>query len=262
MKDNSIQPEYSKLAEIYDTLMENVDYDIWADFIDEIIQVHHPRPESVLELACGTGSLSLSLDKLMCYEIMGTDKSLHMIQKARQKKEKQNSRVDFRKMDFLNIELSRTFDVVVAIFDSINYLHKPTYIKQLLNQVKKVIDSRSLFVYDFTTPKNSLQSIKYLDKERGHTPGNYQYYRTSRYDSEEQIHHNNFMIEKVADDGETVIEQYTEHHRQRIYTLKQMVNIIGETDFEIVAKYDAFDLIEATDNSLRITMVLRCPTIQ
>ncbi|NGP76493.1 class I SAM-dependent methyltransferase [Balneolaceae bacterium YR4-1] len=256
------QPEYSTLAEIYDHIMQNVDYDVWADFIDEIIQVHHPDPQSILELACGTGSLSLSLEELMCYEIVGTDKSPAMISKARNKNQKQASSVRFLEMDFLDISLDRKFDAVVSIFDSINYLHKSRSIKKLLNEVKKVIDRNSLFIFDFTTPGNSIQAIEYLDNEEGTTENNYHFFRKSRYDEELQIHYNDFKIEKLADDNETVTERHFEQHKQRIYTLQQMLDIIEATDFEIVAKYDAFDLIEADDDSLRITMVLRCPTIQ
>ena len=260
--DTTEQPEYSTLAEIYDHIMENVDYDVWADFIDEIIQVHHPDPQSILELACGTGSLALSLEELMCYNIVGTDKSPAMVSKARSKNEQLKGSVQFLEMDFLDISLDRKFDAVVSIFDSINYLHKSRSIKKLLSEVKKVMDSNSLFIFDFTTPKNSIQAIDYLDNEEGTTSNNYHFYRKSRYDEEQQIHYNNFEIEKLAEDNHTVIERHFEQHKQRIYTLSQMMNIIEETDYEIVAKYDAFDLIDATDNSLRITMVLRCPTIQ
>lgn len=256
------QPEYSKLAEIYDHIMQSVDYEVWADFIDEIIQVHHPDPRSILELACGTGSLALSLAELMCYDIVGTDKSPAMIAKARSKNEQLGASVTFREMDFLDINLDQKFDVVVSIFDSINYLHKSRSIKRLLTEVRKVLDRNSLFIFDFTTPKNSIQAIDYLDNEEGTTPNNYHFFRKSRYDAEQQIHYNDFEIEKLSGDHKSVQQRYFEQHRQRIYTLKQMLKIIADTDYEIVARYDAFDLVEATENSLRITMVLRCPTIQ
>lgn len=256
------QPEYSKLAEIYDFIMQHVDYEVWADFIDEIIQVHHPDPQTILELACGTGSLSLSLDELMCYDIVGTDKSPAMIAQARNKDTRHHNSVQFREMDFLNITLDRTFDAVVSIFDSINYLHESGSIKKLLSEVKKVLTPHSLFIFDFTTPKNSIQAIDYLHNEEGYTSNNYRFFRESRYDAERQIHYNNFKIEKLGEDQETVKQRFLEQHKQRIYTLRQMLTIIDETEYEVVAKYDAFDLIDATDNSLRITMVLRCPTIQ
>lgn len=256
------QPEYSKLAEIYDHIMENVDYDVWADFIDEIIQVHHPNPQTILELACGTGSLALSLDELMCYDIVGTDKSPAMVAKAQSKKGPHQNSIAFREMDFLNITIDKKFDAVVSIFDSINYLHESKSIKKLLVEVKKVLTPQSLFIFDFTTPRNSTQAIDYLHNERGYTSNNYRFSRESRYDEERQIHYNDFEIEKLKDDGSTVTNRYFEQHKQRIYTLQQMLNIIEDTEYEVVAKYDAFDLVGATDNSLRITMVLRCPTIQ
>lgn len=255
-------PEYSKLAEIYDHIMENVDYDVWADFIDEVIQVHHPNPQSILELACGTGSLSLSLDELMCYDIVGTDKSPAMIAQANEKVSDLHNSVEFKVMDFLDLKISRNFDAVVSIFDSINYLHESKSIKKLLSEVKKVLTPHSLFIFDFTTPKNSIQAIDYLHNEQGLTSNNYRFIRESRYDEKQQIHYNDFEIEKLSNDKKTVLERFSEQHRQRIYTLQQMVDIIQDTDYEIVAKYDAFDLVDATDNSLRITMVLRCPTIQ
>lgn len=257
----SRQPEYSKLAEIYDALMEDVDYEVWADFIDEIIQVHHPNPSTVLELACGTGSLALSLDELLCYDILATDKSPDMIDKARKKATGSNS-VRFRSMNFLNIDLNKTFDVVVSIFDSINYLHEPNEILNLFDQVEKVLAGNGLFIFDFTTPKNSIQSINFLNNEEGYTENNFRFFRKSRYDPDAKIHYNDFSIEKLGNDRESVVNRYREVHKQRIYTLNEMLDIVGNSNFSIIAKYDGFDLIDADEDSLRITMVLACPKTQ
>lgn len=259
--DSTHQPEYSKLAEIYDTIMEGVDYEAWADFIDEVIQVHHPDPISILELACGTGSLALSLDELMCYDILATDKSPAMIREARNKARGRRHSLAFEVMDFLDIRTERKFDIVVSIFDSINYLHQSKDIRKLLSEVKKVIKGGGLFVFDFTTPKNSIQAIQYLNNEEGYTPNNYRFFRKSRYDAKQQIHYNEFEIEKLDDDQETVLERYTESHEQRIYMLEEMKEIVSGTDYEIVAAYEGFDMKKANKNSLRITMVLQCPTI-
>lgn len=257
--NGEIKPDYTTLAEIYDTVMEDVDYEVWADFIDEIIQVHHPDPQTVLELACGTGSLAFALHRYGCYDIMGTDKSQAMVEKARAKAKNKKVNIQFEQMDFLNIGLDETFDIIVSIFDSVNYLHDPADIKKLLQQTKKLMDPHSLFIFDFTTPKNSRQAIQYLDNEEGITPDNYKFFRKSKYDEKQQIHYNIFEIEKLTEDRRKVIARYTEEHQQRTYSLTQMQQIVGETDFEIVANYSEFDLDEATPESLRITMVLRCP---
>ena len=255
------KPTYSKLAAIYDTLMKNVDYDAWSDFIDEIIQVHHPNPQTILELACGTGSLSLALEKLHCYQITATDKSAAMVEEARRKAAQKEASITLKQMDFLDIELDETFDIIVSIFDSINYLHTEKEIHCMLDQLKKVMDVQSLFIFDFTTPRNSRQAIQYLNKEETLAPDNYRFFQKNRYDAEQQIHYNTFKIEQLADDGATVVRRFSEEHRQRAYSLQQMQNIIAQTDFEIIAAYEEFDLKPASENSLRITMILQCPHI-
>ncbi|NGP87922.1 class I SAM-dependent DNA methyltransferase [Fodinibius halophilus] len=255
-------PEYSKLADIYDSVMKDVNYDLWADFIDALMLNHHPNPQTIMELACGTGSLALSLDELECYDILGTDKSPQMIAKARQKNEEKRCNVDFEVMDFLDINMDRTFDIVVSVFDSINYLHSPEEVKQFLEEVQSVLGPQSLLIFDFTTPKNSIRAIDYLHNEEGYTEDGYHFSRKSTYDSAAQIHVNSFKIKKLADDQQTVLEEYQESHRQRAYTLEQMLDIIDQTAYNLVAKYSDFEFEEADENSLRITMVLRCPNTQ
>lgn len=253
---------YTKLAEIYDEVMSEVDYDLWADYIDALMLQHHPAPQKIMELACGTGSLALSLDELECYEIWGTDISPQMIEKAQLKNKQRMCNAEFSVMDFLAITMSEKFDVVFAVFDSINYLHTTNEVLRFLSECKKLLTPQSLLIFDFTTPKNSEEAIDYLHNEQGITDNNFRFYRSSRYNEEDQIHINEFQIQKLAEDGETILKEFRETHRQKIYTLRQMHDIISQTEYEIKAQYDGFEFDEAHDESLRITMVLQCPSIQ
>lgn len=257
------KPPYSVLAKVYDAIMEEVDYGAWADFIDEIIQLHNPGSQTILELASGTGTLALSLDELGYYQITGTDVSEEMIERARRKAKAQHSSVRFRQMDFLQIDLDKTFDVVLSTFDSVNYLHRPEDLHRLFGEIKKVISPGSIFIFDFTTPRNSINAIQYLNNEEGYTRDEqYRFFRKSSYDPNQKIHYNEFRIEKLEANRESVNEQYFEEHEQKIYSLKEMLDIISETDYKVLAAYEDFELREADNRSLRITMVLRCPTIQ
>jgi len=260
--DTIERPEYTKLADIYDAVMEDVNYELWGDFIDAIILKHHDNPQTILELACGTGSLSISLDELECYDIVATDKSPQMIDKARKKNEALHCNVSFDVMDFLNISIDRKFDAVVSVFDSINYLQTSDDVLRFLEEVKKVLTPESLLIFDFTTPKNSIQAIDYLNNEEGYTDDNHRFFRLSSYDAGQQIHKNEFKIEKLAEDQETVLQQFRETHLQKIYTLQQMLDIIDQTAYNIVAKYSGFEFEEADEQSLRITMVIQCPNVQ
>lgn len=251
--------EYSILAEVYDEVMRAVDYKAWADFINEVIQMHHSHPDDVLELACGTGSLTLELAKFG-YQITASDKSPEMVEKAREKAANLENVIEFKRIDFLDIQENNTYNVIVCVFDSINYLQQESDLLKMFAQVRKVMKKDSLFVFDFTTPRNSLESTKFLDNRNGSTQNGFYFYRKSHYDADSQIHSNTFEIEKRTDNGETVLKSFTEEHRQRTYTVRRMKNIISKTDFVVEAAYAEFDLIEADENSSRITMVLQLNT--
>lgn len=253
----SEKPAYSVLADIYDDVMTDVDYETWTDYIDDIIIQHTEKADDVLELACGTGTMALSLEELDCYDITATDGSADMIRIAKEKASHIDSFVDFITMDFLELDFEKKFDVVFMVFDSLNYLHTEQEILQLHEQVRKILKPGGVFIYDFTTPRNSRTAINFLDNEKKTLKNNTRYYRKSTYDAKNRIHTNSFIIDKLDGKTNSVIHQYKEQHQQRIYTLREIESILDKTDFSIEAAYDGFELKPAHRKSLRITMVLK-----
>ncbi|PKD44386.1 class I SAM-dependent DNA methyltransferase [Rhodohalobacter barkolensis] len=253
----STQKNYSALAQIYDDVMVEVDYETWTDYIDEIIYQYHPDAQSVLELACGTGTMALSLEELAAYEITATDGSPEMIDVAKQKAKSSYSDVQFLTRDFLNLQLDQNFDVVFMVFDSLNYLHSEENILKLHSEVRNVLNPGGLFIYDFTTPRNSRIAIKYLNNESRRINNLYRYRRKSTYNAKNREHTNRFEIEKLNSESGQVIERFQEEHCQHIYTLEEIESIIKKTEFSILNAFDGFALKQAHEKSLRITMVLQ-----
>ncbi|MBE6758367.1 MAG: class I SAM-dependent methyltransferase, partial [Ruminococcaceae bacterium] len=56
---------YSSLAMVYDRLME-VDYSERADYLLSLFSLHGGKYGTLLDLACGSGSLTLELAKRGC----------------------------------------------------------------------------------------------------------------------------------------------------------------------------------------------------
>ncbi len=251
------KPAYTVLAEIYDSVMQEVDYDTWSDYIDDLIMLHHHEAEDLLELACGTGTMAISMEKLGYYNVMATDISPYMVQKAREKAKKYNSDVIFKPLDFLNIDLEEKFDVAFMVFDSLNYLHNKEDILKLHQQVYNVLRPDGLFIYDFTTPRNSRKAIRYLNDEEDTIDDKYWYHRMSTFDEKERIHTNIFDIRKQSSDNSEAEQNYREEHHQKIYTFDEILPIVDKSPFNLVKAYDGFDFRPAHKKSLRITMVLR-----
>jgi hypothetical protein len=93
--------------------------------------------------------------------------------------------------------------------------------------------------------------------DQGVTPDNYRFIRISRYLEAEGVHYNEFTIEKLSDDMQHVLERKNEVHVQRTYKLSDIQTVVRDCGFEVIAEYDGLDLVPATSNSDRITMVIQ-----
>jgi ubiquinone/menaquinone biosynthesis C-methylase UbiE len=138
---------YSKFAKYYDILTQDVDYISYAKYIKQLFELHNSNPFLILDLACGTGSLSFALEK-SGYDVIGIDNSEQMLSHAVTKAQKLKSKVMFICQDMQALDLYGTVDAVVCSLDSINHLTKP---KKVINTFKKVsmfLNPGGLFIFD------------------------------------------------------------------------------------------------------------------
>lgn len=151
---------YTGTSRIYDLTSRYVPYDEWAKHIKLLVRVYQRRPvESVLELSAGTGSFRtfFNLAEIKTY-LLG-DISLGMLQGSLLKSE--DSGVSMLPVCFDNANLPfkpESFDLAIMLFDSINYNTEPGKVSQVISQVLTCLRTNALFIFDFTTPVNSLSN--------------------------------------------------------------------------------------------------------
>ncbi|MBQ4086249.1 MAG: class I SAM-dependent methyltransferase [Clostridia bacterium] len=112
---------YTSLAQLYDRLMDDVDYAAWARYYISLIEQYGKRPASVLECACGTGSLTKELAK-WGFKLTATDLSEEMLEAAGEKLRKSGARVPLVKQDMRLLEVPRKVEAVISCCDGANYL--------------------------------------------------------------------------------------------------------------------------------------------
>ena len=104
MTENTSLPPYGQIAPIYDILMSDVDYRSWAEYILKLLERAGAKPgQSLLDLACGTGAMSLLLAGAG-YSVTGMDLSPEMLKVARQKSAEQNLALEFFQGDIRNFK--------------------------------------------------------------------------------------------------------------------------------------------------------------
>ena len=68
---------YTSFAAAYDTMMANVDYVRWANYVQKLFAHYNVRPKRILDMACGTGSTAMLLAE-KGYEMSGSDRAHHL----------------------------------------------------------------------------------------------------------------------------------------------------------------------------------------
>lgn len=239
---------YSLLARGYDRVMAYVDYSAWACYVHRLIQRFLPGASSLLELGCGTGSLALALQPMGPYRYHATDRSAAMLAVAREKAACSNSPVVFSEADFTNYRVAEPVDVVLLLFDGLNYVLEPEGICALLRSTHAALRPGGLFIFDQSTPANSLG--READFEDAGETEAFRYVRRSRYDPVRRLHTTLFELEIGG-------QRYRERHVQRAYTQREIEALLKTQAFQIEAAYDNFSYRPATETSERIHWVVR-----
>ena len=247
-KKVNVEP-YSKLACIYDDVMFHVDYKKWARYIERIIKRWQPHCRSLLDISCGTGNFLFNLNSKEI-ECVGFDMSFDMINIAKEKNNSGKHNAFFFQGDMVSFSLKKKFDVVVCLYDSINYLLDLKLWQQLFRQVADVLENKGIFVFDICTKRNS---IKYFNNFSEQNSGeNYEYIRKSSYNRKNAIHENKFLI---SFDGTSV--NYAETHQQKIFLIKEIQDFIHSTEFRLIGYYNGFTFNKGNEDSLRVHFVLQ-----
>jgi len=241
---------YSALAEIYDRVMSHVDHAEWAAYLAYLIGAHAPDKPSVLELGCGTGSLTLNLVPRLEGTYRASDSSPEMLSVARDKLSGLPD-VGLELLDFRALDHANRYDVVLLAYDGINYARNTEELRQILAGVVEVVRPGGLFMFDQSTPPNSINNLSYFDDE--FVGDGISYSRTSSYDEQTRIHVTRFSIEK----GESVM---IERHEQRAFTRMELLESAHSAHFEVVKMLTAFESEPANDETERIQWILRSPS--
>ena len=144
---------YQALAAYYDRFTDDVGYADWADFFERLFAREGVQPGLILDLACGTGSLTKILAE-RGYEMIGADASPDMLMQAMQNTIDCTPRPLFLNQRMEELDLYGTVDVCLCCLDSINYVTDPAALQRAFERVHLFLEPKTgLFVFDVNTPE-------------------------------------------------------------------------------------------------------------
>jgi ubiquinone/menaquinone biosynthesis C-methylase UbiE len=245
-------------AELYDLFYGAKPYAAEAGYLHGLLQQlsgHVVR--RVLDIACGTGSHAIELEKLG-YDIVGSDISEDMLARAREKAQAVSSGVRFERQDMRYLDVaSRPFDAAVCLFDAIGHVQTTTAIKQAFNAVHRHLREDGLFVLEFwhaaaMAGQHDPLRVRKFSTERG------EILRLSQttVDLALQCATVEHAIYDLRSDGtyQTAVERQV----NRFFSLQEMSALLDDCGFDVVKYYSGYSPDEIlTPDTWHIVLIAR-----
>jgi SAM-dependent methyltransferase len=244
--------QFTEIAGHYDDLMAGVPYRYWAEYIEDILARIPYRPRTILDAACGTGNVSEILMEFG-YEVTGIDISPGMIDVAKGKTGKYGD-VEYLVQDMTKLDLGRQFDVVISLFDSLNYITEPVQLQTAMKRIASHLVPGGIFIFDVNTEYAlSHGFFNQANLDSRHYP---KYVWSAEYDKSRRVCTVTMVFE--VPDGDAT-RQFTEVHRQYAYKLEELEVMIEKAGLEFVDSYFAYTFKKPSRRSDRVFFVARKP---
>jgi ubiquinone/menaquinone biosynthesis C-methylase UbiE len=242
---------FDLVAPYYDLLMESVPYRFWLKYLHTLWAHHKHTPQNVIDLACGTGTLSLLMAKEGML-VTGVDIAEKMLEQARKKSSEAGLYVEYVHQDAAELNLvSNEFDTVVSLFDSLNNITEPGKLRDCFVRVRRHLAPSGLFIFDVNTAYAFRQGM--FDQKSIPSDGPLQYKWKSTYDEATQLCRVVMSFDYKSECGDR--SQFEEVHVQRAYPTEEIRTMLDDAGFGPISVYDAYSLSPAKRRSDRIFFV-------
>ncbi len=243
---------YGPFAAFYDALTEDVDYAAWADYLLAAFTRHGGRADTVLDLCCGSGSLSLELAERGC-DVIGVDGSADMLAVAREKAAEEERDILFLCQDIRQLDLYGTVDGAVCMLDSLSHILHTEDLREIFRRLGLFIAPDGLLVFDVNTPYKHAHilgdnAFVYEQDEFVCTWRNR--YLPATHEVEMNL---DFFLEE--EDG--TYTRHTDTVRERAYSLQTWKNLLTEAGFDLLGVYDERRFTDPGEDAQRWVMVAR-----
>ena len=235
---------YTSFASVYDTFMDNIPYEEWAEYLSGLLAEYEVTDGIVLDLGCGTGTLT-ELMAARGFDMIGVDYSEEMLEIAMEKRAESGRDILYLLQDMREFELYGTVRAVISICDSLNYITEEEELEEVFRLVNNYLDPEGVFIFDFNTVYKYReilgdQTIAESREDCSFIWDNY-YYELSLFLQEEG----------------NLYRKYVETHYQKGYELETIKSLLEKSGMKFVTAYDAFTRNPPTKESERVYVIAR-----
>jgi SAM-dependent methyltransferase len=241
---------YGEFAKIYDELInEDINYDEMIDRIIEICRENNIEFSDYLDIACGTGNVTIRLAKYF-KNIYAVDLSEDMLREAFDKFRSGRVKGKIICQDMTELSLNKQFDLITSVLDSTNYITDPKALENYFNGIYEHLKENGIVVFDI----NSYYKLSEILGNNIYTYSEDEVYYTweNTYEDELLSMFLTFFVKR----GD-LYERFEEEHFERAYKEEEIESYLQKANLEVIAKFDGYTNNDVQANSERILYVAK-----
>ena len=221
---------YKNLAASYDRLTNDVDYEATVAFYEEILRREGVTPRTVVDLACGTGSVTEILAR-KGYRVTGVDMSEEMLTEAAMKTMDLEQPPMYSCQRLQNLRLPRGVDMAVCALDSLDYILDPEDCKEAIRRAYKALNPGGIFIFDVNTPEKlrAMDDQIFLDEDD-------EVYCVWRGEFDEETNICSYGMDLFQREGNMWRRSF-EEHREYAYSQEQLTRFLKDAGFTHIEVY-------------------------
>lgn len=248
--------QYTSFAAVYDMFMDNVPYDQWTDYLVHLLNKYGIHEGLILELACGTGSMTRRLSN-KGFDMIGIDSSEEMLTIARDKSADKDSSILYLCQDMREFELFGTVAAVVSVCDSMNYITSEEDLLDIFKLVNNYLDPKGLFIFDLDTEYAYKEIIADQTIAESREEGCFIWENT--YYEEEMINQIDLTLFIPAEEknSNNLFVRQEEIHYRRAYSIDTIKRLIEEAGMEWITAFHTLSEDAPRKDSERIYVIAR-----
>ena len=243
----SFSEGYNSIARVYDKLNGEIDYKAWADFVENCFDKQMGnKPEIVLDLACGTGSMTYELAS-RGYDMIGVDGSADMLSEAYSAG---GEHILYLLQDMRSFELYGTVGAVTCCLDSLNYLTEDGDLEKCFLTVHNYLEPGGVFVFDMNTPykfENVYGDNSYILEDNMDGKNIFCGWQ-NYYDKESRIC--SFYLSLFEEQNGKYVRSDEEQH-ERCYSYEEITEALKKCGFELLTVSKDYKFTNIDENTER-----------
>ncbi len=243
---------YTDFAGVYDIFMDETPYERWSDTVCEVLARYQITDGLVLDLGCGTGTLT-ELLAARGYDMIGIDNAGEMLGRAMAKRDESGHDILYLCQDMREFELYGTVRAVVSLCDSINYILEEEQLAGVFALVNNYLDPGGIFFFDFNTEYKYREVIG--DATIAENRETCSFIWENYYHEAQRINEYDLTVFTKEADGR--FRRAVETHYQRGYTLAEIKALLSRAGLVFVEAMDADTRDMVTSVSERIYVTAR-----